>query len=61
MRYEIMTRSVHCTPAPTIWALWDRFYNFLPVASAVSISLKASFLLNIKSTISLCAFIAYFC
>jgi hypothetical protein len=49
-------------PAPTIWALWARFYNFLPVAgSAFSSSLKASFLVKIKWTISLCAVTVYFC
>jgi len=62
IRYMLRNYDKVSTPAPTIWALWDRFYNFLPVAgSAFSISLKASFLLKIKSTISLCAFIAYFC
>jgi len=45
-----------CILAPTIWALWDRIYNLLPVAlrvkktiiSSLDCSLKASFLVKRK-------------
>jgi len=46
IRYVLQNYDKVCTPAPIIWALWTDF-------TAFSISLKASFLLKIKSTISL--------
>ena len=67
MCQEIMTNNVLLL-APTIWALWGRFYGLRPVTWRILkqtiFGLRHLFdgqLLSEKETISLSTFIACFC